>query len=174
MPNVAACTTISFSDEVYPLKYARVEVVLETDVEMPEPAIRRCVSDALTTAAHNYTFELVELEEGESTPGEISERAKAWRVPDELHMKSVKAAHRFLKAVAALNERGPAATLDEAAEEAKLSMPPVYRFVNPEYKVGAYLAPLIEVSKRDRVKVVDLTPLGRHVASRIRAGSLPS
>lgn len=53
-------------------------------------------------------------------------------------------------------------------------MPSVYRFVDPDTPAGKYLAPLLAPSKRGRAKVIDLTPLGRKVASRIHAGSLPA
>ncbi len=177
MPTIAITDQEEFSDVDFPLQGARLELVLDFAAEVPEAAFNRFLAQALRRLAERAEAgkaELTELEEGETSPGEIATEAESWSVPVDLHMKSAKAAHRFLTAIASLEERGPAPTLAEVAEKAKLSMPPVYRFVDAETPAGEYLAPLVAVSKRGRAKVIDLTPLGRKVASRIRAGTLPS
>lgn len=176
MTRYAAQTTYAFSANNWPFQHMEVEVIVDTegDAEMPNGAFEARLSEALTEVARNATFRPVALEEGEFTPGQHEATAENWTIPAGLHMKSAKASHRFLVGIAALSERGPAPTLADVADKAGLSMPPVYRFVDPSNDVGAYLAPLITVSKDGRAKVVDLTPLGRKVASRIRAGSLPS
>ncbi len=177
MPTIAITDQEEFSDIDFPLKGTRLELVVDFGTEVPEAAYGRFLAQALRSLADRAEAgkaSLTELEEGETAPGEIAADAENWRVPDDLHMKSAKAAHRFLVSIASLEERGPAPTLAEVAEKARLSMPPVYRFVDFDTPAGAYISSLVSVSKRGRAKVIDLTPLGRKVASRIRAGSLPS
>lgn len=159
---------------------AGVRITIEADLEpdqMPESAQRRALKEALDVA-RTYVHEgAVTIEArglGEPAPEELQQQAETWSIPEDLHMKSAKAAHRFLVAIASLLERGPAPTLAEVADKARLSMPPVYRFVDTDTPAGAYLDPLVTVSKRGRAKVIDLTPVGRQVASRIRAKLLPS
>lgn len=177
MPTIAISDQEAYSDIDFPLQAVRLELVVDFTTEVPEAAYGRFLAAALRRLANRAEAGkavLTKLEEGETTPGEIKADAESWRVPDDLHMKSAKAAHRFLVAIASLAERGPAPTLTEVAKKAHLSMPPVYRFVDPSLDIGQYLEPLVAVSKRGRSKVIDPTPLGRTVASRIRAGSLPS
>lgn len=174
----AVVDTVACSEIDYPLEGGEIDLRLDfVPDDLPEVAQRRFGALLLRQFADRLEAgkaEFVELEEGESAPGEIDATAEAWRVPADVHMKSAKAGHRFLVAAASLLEKGPAPTLAEIADKAGLSMPPVYRFVDLENETGAYLAPLMTVTKRGRAKVVDLTILGRKVTSRIRAGSLPS
>lgn len=177
--NRVALTHETEHDEThYPIGATSVEVVVDFAADnVPEPAQRRFFAEALRAIASRIELgegDLTELMEGERAPGDVQAEAASWQVPEELHMKSGKAAHRFLLAATELAEKGPAPTTQEVAEKAHMSLPPVYRYIDPETPAGKYLEPLIRVEKRGRAYTIDVTPLGRLVASRIRAGSLPS
>lgn len=177
MSTIAITDQLEFREAEFPLHAARLELVVDYSTDVPTAAQDRFLAASLRAFADRVEAGKAKhmmLEEGEAAPGDLAAKAAAWKVPESLHMKSGKAAHRFLLAAAALLKRGTTPTLTEIAEKAKLSMPPVYRFVDSTANVGSYLEPLIEVSKRGRAKVLDLTPLGHKVANRIQAGSLPS
>ncbi len=169
---------IEHDETQYPVAASNVEIVVDFAVnDVPEVAQRRFFAEALRRAADGVdggegTF--TELMEGEKAPGDVQAEAASWVVPADLHMKSGKAAHRFLAAAAELAEQGQVPTTQEVAQKAGMSLPPVYRYIDGETEAGAYLAPLIRVEKRGRAYTIDVTPLGRLVAQRIRDGGLPS
>lgn len=177
--NRVALTHETEQDEThYPIAATSVEVVVDFVVDgVPETAQRRFFAQALREIADEVqggAGAFTELMEGERAPGDVQAEAAAWRVPEDLHMKSGKAAHRFLAAASDLAADGLAPTTQEVAEKANMSLPPVYRYIDPESPAGKYLEPLIHVEKRGRAYTIDVTPLGRLVAKRIKEGSLPS
>lgn len=175
----------------FPLGSARIEFELElTSDDVPDVAYQRYVADALQRLAQhalegralaspsNGATAAPEAPVAQVSPAAqrkeaVAKQAEDWNVPDGLHLKSIKSAHRFLVAAASLVERGPAPSLGEVAQKARMSDPPVAKIANAETDVGQYIAPLIHVEKKGRSKIVDVTPLGRQVAGRVRAGKLP-
>ncbi len=178
MVNIAYQDTYACSDSEFPMKGLSMDLVIELACDdVPDAATRRHGAALLRVLADRMEHgkgTLIDLAPGEEKPGQNQAEADTWTIPSDLHMKSVKGGHRFLLAAAALLEKGPAPTLAEIAAKAKMSMPPLYRYLDSTDGTGAYLAPLISITKKGRAQVIDLTPLGRIIASRIRAGSLPS
>lgn len=177
--NRVALTHETQHDEThYPIGATSVEMVVDfAAANVPEAAQRRFFAEAMRMVASRIELgegEFTQLMEGERAPGDVQAEAAAWRVPEELHMKSGKAAHRFLLAAAELADGGEAPTTQEVAQKAGMSLPPVYRYIDAETPAGKYLAPLIRVEKRGRAYTIEVTPLGRLVAKRIRDGGLPS
>lgn len=178
MNRVALTHEVEHDETHYPIHATTVEVVVDFVADnVPDAARRRFFAQALHEIASKVELgegDYVELLAGERAPGDVQAEAATWAVPADLHMKSGKAAHRFLVAAAGLAEKGPAPTTQEVAEAAKMSLPPVYRYITTDNPAGKYLEPLIQVEKRGRSYTIDVTPLGRLVADRIRGGSLPS
>lgn len=169
---------ISFEASDFPLGSVRVNLDVEfTSEDVPEAAYQRYLVEALERlaqhAAEGQALPARTGTGGQTAPAKAA-KAEDWTMPEGLHLKTAKSAHRFLVAAASLVNRGPAPMLGEVAEKAKLSGPPVAKIANPKTPAGKYIAPLIRVEKRGRTKVVDVTPLGRKVASLVRAGKLPS
>lgn len=168
---------ITFEASDFPLGFVRVELDVDfTSDDVPEEAYQRLMVDALERLARHAAEGKARPPRSAATSGAATPPADAedWTIPDGLHLKTAKSAHRFLVAAASLVERGPAPTLGEVAEKAKLSGPPIAKLANAKTPAGRYIQPLIHVEKKGRSKVIDVTPLGRKVASLVRAGKLPT
>ncbi len=178
MNRVALTHETEYDETQFPILGTNIEVVVDFAADaIPESARRRFFAEALRDMADQIAAgsgSFTDLLEGEKAPGDVMAEAASWTVPSELHMKSGKSAHRFLSAAAELATGGEVPTTQEVAEKADMSLPPVYRYIDQETAAGKYLAPLIRVEKRGRSYTIDVTPLGKLVAKRIKEGSLPS
>lgn len=192
MPDVVE---LRFRDEMdfeaadFPLDSVKIDLQLGlSSDDVPDVAYQRLVAAALRRLARHAeegralarpangapAAPIVQAAPAAQGKQAVAQEAEDWSVPDGLHLKTAKTAHRFLVAAASLVERGPAPSLGEVAEKARMSGPPVAKIANSDTAVGKYLAPLIHVEKKGRSKIVDVTPLGRKVASLVRAGKLPT
>ncbi len=178
MNRVALTHETEYDETQFPIIGSNIEVVVDFAADgVPEAARRRFFAETLRDLANQIADgagSFTDLLEGERAPGDVMAEAASWSVPAELHMKSGKSAHRFLSAAAELATGGAPPTTQEVAEKAGMSLPPVYRYIDTDTAAGQYLAPLIRVEKRGRSYTIDVTPLGKLVAKRIKDGSLPS
>lgn len=160
--------SLAFGPSDFPLRSLHIELELEFATDVPKPAQKRFVSQAL-----RKVLEKVDQEDLLTSVGAPRRRRSSPQRP-LLHAKSAKSVHRFLLAVAELSREGGAPTLGEVGSKASLSGPPIAKIVNPQTPAGVYAAPLIKIRKEGHYKRITLTAKGRRVAAKVAAGELAS
>lgn len=104
-------------------------------------------------------------------PPTVQLLGSSWRAPP-LHGKALKTVHRAIAAIDSSGGRG--VTIQDLNEKTGISLPPLYKMINPEEETGEYASKFLRVTKIGRTQVIDLTSEGRHLASLVRAGKVPA
>lgn len=97
----------------------------------------------------------------------------SWEKPVDLDLRVVKSAHRLVQEVARRSDRGRAVLASDLILDGGLSAPTIGRLLREGNPGADYLARFVHISQHGRTKAIDLTPEGRVLASRIRAGVAP-
>lgn len=148
------------------------------DVEVPPRAARRIAFNVLREIADTLCEDDVHVkEEGEAPDVNdlpvVRRNGDTWRKPDGLDMRVIKSAHRVVMEVAKRGVGGRAVLASDLVGSIGLSAPTVGRLLKDGDPGYDYLKPYVTVTPHGRTKAVDLTPEGRILASKIRAGSVP-
>ena len=101
-------------------------------------------------------------------------RTDGWMQPDGLDLRIVKSAHRIILEVAERGVSGRVVLASELVGASGLSAPTIGRLLRDGEPANEYLKQYVMVTPNGRTKALDLTPAGRLLASKIRAGSIPS
>jgi hypothetical protein len=101
-------------------------------------------------------------------------RTDGWVQPDGLDLRIVKSAHRIILEVAERGVSGRVVLASELVGASGLSAPTIGRLLRDGEPANEYLKQYVMVTPNGRTKALDLTPAGRLLASKIRAGSIPS
>lgn len=96
-----------------------------------------------------------------------------WTKPDDVDMRVVKSAHRVISEVAHRSQNGRPVLAAELIQDGLISAPTMSRLMRSGEAAGQYMNPYIRVQPEGRTKAIDLTPAGKILASRIRAGIVP-
>lgn len=97
-----------------------------------------------------------------------------WNKPGELDMRIVKSAHRMVLEVAQRGASGRSVLASELVGAVGLSAPTVGRLLKDGESANEYLRQFVQATPAGRTKALDLTPKGRLLASKIRAGTVPA
>lgn len=90
-----------------------------------------------------------------------------------IDLRIVKSAHRLVQEVARRGERGRVVLAADLVSDGGLSAPTIGRLLREGNAGAEYLRRYVVVRPHGRTKALDLTPEGRLLASRIRAGAVP-
>lgn len=97
-----------------------------------------------------------------------------WDQPRGLDMRIVKSAHRMVLEVSQRGQSGRSVLASELVGAVGLSAPTVGRLLKDGEAANEYLRQFISATPAGRTKALDLTPKGRLLASKIRAGTIPA
>lgn len=164
--------------------HLKIGVSLDTaDVEIPAPARRRMAADILRDLANS-------LDEEELTPANAPgftvqtetpsaselalRRTDGWAQPNGLDLRIIKSAHRMIQEIAERGVSGRVVLASELVGSIGLSPPTIGKLLRDGEPAGEYLRQYVLVTPNGRTKALDLTPAGRLLASKIRAGSVPA
>lgn len=168
----------------FPLQAVQLKVAVSLDFganEVPPKARRRLAAQVLRDLA-------VSLDEEElvaaNAPGHILQteptelpdvgaRRDGWVQPAGLDLRIVKSAHRIIQEVAEKGVSGRVVLAAELAGTVGLSAPTIGRLLRDGETANDYLKQYVIVNPNGRTKALDLTPAGRLLASKIRAGAVP-
>ena len=168
-------------ESAWPVKafHARIDIEVEFDGDVPSKAERRFTMEALRRVLQEADAdELVllssALHKTAPTPEARDSENGKWNKPDELDLRIVKSAHRVVTEVAKRGASGRAVLASELVGSIGLSAPTIGRLLRGGEAAHDYLAQYVRVAPQGRTKALDLTPEGRMLASKIRAGVVPS
>ncbi len=145
-------------------------------VQEPSSWSKEQLNEFLGQIANEFTTTKVESAAPSApiTPPKDTE-ASPWARFDEqreqMHGKVRRSIDQVLLAVAAINERGPAASYEDVSRKAHISYATVTKMFREDHPHHDYIGALFRVTKQGRSFMVDLTQAGRTMASRIRAGA---
>jgi hypothetical protein len=170
----------------FPLQGYQVKLTISLDLgtlEVPPKARRRLAAQVL----HNLAESLDEEElVAANAPGYVVQtetpsaselalrRTDGWVQPAGLDLRIIKSAHRIIAEVAERGVSGRVVLAAELVGASGLSAPTIGRLLRDGEPANDYLKQYVLVTPSGRTKALDLTPAGRLLASKIRAGSVPS
>lgn len=109
------------------------------------------------------------------SPSELAlRRTDGWMQPNGLDLRIIKSAHRMILEIAEKGVSGRIVLAAELVESIGLSPPTISKLLREGEPANDYLKQYVMVTASGRTKALDLTPAGRLLASKIRAGSVPS
>ena len=170
----------------FPLQGYQMKVSLSLDlgeVDVPATARRRIAADILRELAD--TLDEEELQPA-NAPGytvqtetpSASElalrRTDGWMQPPGLDLRIIKSAHRMIQEVAERGVSGRVVLASELVGSIGLSPPTIGKLLREGEPASDYLRQYVLITPSGRTKALDLTPAGRLLASKIRAGSVPA
>jgi hypothetical protein len=169
----------------FPLQGLVLKAAVSLDfgvVEVPPKARRRLAAQALRDlaatldeeelVAANAPGHVLQTEPAE-LPDLSTRHANGWVQPAGLDLRIVKSAHRIIQEVAEKGVSGRVVLASELVGSVGLSAPTIGRLLRDGEPANDYLKQFIVVNPSGRTKALDLTPAGRLLASKIRAGSVP-
>lgn len=161
----------------WPLRSVKVRVSAEADFggnAVPGPAQRRSVLIALRRALENAAEEDITILSNPISSFTQREEPASWEKPSDMDLRVIKSAHRIVSEVARRSQSGRVVLASELVGSIGLSAPTIGRLLREGEKANEYLARYVVVSPHGRTKALDLTPSGRLLASKIRAGVVPA
>jgi hypothetical protein len=171
--------TESLGDDEFPATLVAVRLQLDVGLatpNVPQAAQRRIAWRLLKELMGDVQPEELQLEGlpevAEPTIAPIS--VSDWSKPGELDMRIVKSAHRMVLEVAQRGASGRSVLASELVGAVGLSAPTVGRLLKDGEAANEYLRQFVQATAAGRTKALDLTPKGRLLASKIRAGTVPA
>jgi hypothetical protein len=171
------------------LQHVDVDLQVALDfgaLDVPDAAQRRIAMQALRRIIGNMDGGDLEPGDGDS-PWRIQTRRPPprsldhalsseheWVRPAGIDMRVIKSAHRVVEEIAKRGASGKPVLAAELVQDGLVSAPTMSRLLRNDETAGQYLTPYMIVSTSGRTKALDLTPKGRLLASKIRAGVVPS
>lgn len=170
----------------FPVVGVQAKVAVSLDfggVDVPPRARRKLAAQAL----RDLIASLDEEELVAATPGQFLtpdptpllqpeqpiRRHDTWVQPSGLDLRIVKSAHRIIAEVAEKGVSGRVVLAAELVGSIGLSAPTIGRLLRDGEPANDYLKQYVTITPNGRTKALDLTPAGRLLASKIRAGSVP-
>ena len=185
MPSFQLERTESLGDDEFPATLISVRLQLDLGLashDLPQAAQRRLawrllkelIGDVQPEELHLEGLpETVEVGNGNGhgmPPISVSD----WNKPGELDMRIVKSAHRMVLEVAQRGASGRSVLASELVGAVGLSAPTVGRLLKDGESANEYVKQFVQATPAGRTKALDLTPKGRLLASKIRAGTVPA
>ncbi len=174
-------TSETLDDSDFPLKGLQMKINVSLDfgaVEVPYRASRKIAARVIRewlADAQPEDLHAVAAPQQEPTEEEPKERRPgAWDKPDGVDMRVIRSAHRMIQEVSKRGQNGRAVLASELVGLPGLSAPTVGRLLRETEPINDYLKQFILVTPAGRTKAIDLSPSGRVLASKIRAGVVPS
>lgn len=171
--------TESLGDDEFPATLIAVRLQLDVGLatpSVPQAAQRRIAWRLLKELVNDVQPEELQLEglpeTAEPTIAPIS--VSDWSKPGELDMRIVKSAHRMVLEVAQRGASGRSVLASELVGAVGLSAPTVGRLLKDGEAANEYVKQFVQATPAGRTKALDLTPKGRLLASKIRAGTVPA
>lgn len=173
----------SFGERDFPLKGITAKVTLAVELaelNVPLPALRRMALQQIQRIlAETDEDEFLALSAADVTLHSQPEPAHngnghGWTKPADLDLRIIKSAHRVVLEVAKKGESGRPVLASELVGEMGLSAPTVGRLLREGDPGNSYISRYVRIQPDGRTKSLDLTSEGRILASRIRAGVVPS
>ncbi len=162
----------------WPLRSLNIRVSVDADfgeTPMPGPAQRRAILKGVLHALGGAEEQDVTiLSNPIASFTQRKEEGSAWTRPEGIDLRVVKSAHRIVNEVCKRSQSGRAVLASELVGSIGLSAPTIGRLLRPGEQANEYLAQYLVVTPHGRTKALDLTPQGRMLASKIRAGVVPS
>ena len=179
MPSFLLDRTETLGDDEFPATLVSVRLQLDLGLatpNVPQAAQRRIAWRLLKELVADVEPEELKLEglpetlETGMPPISVSD----WNKPGELDMRIVKSAHRMVLEVAQRGASGRSVLASELVGTVGLSAPTVGRLLKEGESANEYVRQFIQATPAGRTKALDLTPKGRLLASKIRAGTVPA
>lgn len=177
----------TLGEEDYPLRgfHARVQVAMDLrDAPVPAKAQRRIALRLLRELVEEARpIDLSPLRHAMSQPAarrggdeadEPEGEPEEWDQPGDVDLRLVKSAHRVIQEVARRAQTGRLIMASDLIGASGLSAPTIGRLLREGDPAFEYLQKYVHVSQQGRTKALDLTREGRLLASKIRAGVVPS
>jgi hypothetical protein len=179
MPSFLLDRTESLGDDEFPATLVAVRLQLDLGLatpHVPQAAQRRLAWRLLKDLLADVQPEELQIEglpaTVEAGMGPIS--VSDWNKPGELDMRIVKSAHRMVLEVAQRGASGRSVLASELVGAVGLSAPTVGRLLKDGEAANQYVRQFVQATPAGRTKALDLTPKGRLLASKIRAGTVPA
>ena len=169
----------------FPLAGMQARLAISLDfgaADVPPKARRRIAAQVLRDLVNNLDEEeLVAANPSQfltpdapiSVPDVTPRRHDQWLQPNGLDLRIVKSAHRIIAEVAEKGVSGRVVLASELVGSIGLSAPTIGRLLRDGESANDYLKQFVTITPTGRTKALDLTPAGRLLASKIRAGSVP-
>jgi hypothetical protein len=189
MPSFSLERTESLGDDEFPATLVSVRLQLDLGLashDLPQAAQRRLAWRLLKELVADVQPEELHLEGLPETAndgignGHGHDQGLApisvsdWNKPGELDMRIVKSAHRMVLEVAQRGASGRSVLASELVGAVGLSAPTVGRLLKEGETANEYVRQFVQATPAGRTKALDLTPKGRLLASKIRAGTVPA
>jgi hypothetical protein len=180
------------AEAAFPVRGIHARIDIEMDfggLDVPPKAARRLALEAVRKILETATEEdltalsqpmhrTAAVPEQEAIISFTSEgeekRVDSWTKPEALDLRVIKSAHRVIQEVSRRGTNGRAVLAADLVGSIGLSAPTLGRLLRKGESANEYLKNYIVVSPHGRTKALDLTPDGRVLASKIRAGVVPS
>lgn len=171
--------TESLGDDEFPATLVAVRLQLDVGLatpSVPQAAQRRIAWRLLRELMGDIQPEELRLEGLPETaePAMAPISVSDWSKPGELDMRIVKSAHRMVLEVAQRGASGRSVLASELVGAVGLSAPTVGRLLKDGESANEYVKQFVQATPAGRTKALDLTPKGRLLASKIRAGTVPA
>ena len=179
MPTFLLDRTETLGDDEFPATLVSIRLQIDVGLatpSVPQAAVRRMAWRLLRETIADVQPEELKLEglpevvEASVPPISVSD----WAKPGELDMRIIKSAHRMVLEVAQRGASGRSVLASELVGAVGLSAPTVGRLLKEGEVANDYLRQFVQATPAGRTKALDLTPKGRLLASKIRAGTVPA
>lgn len=179
MPSFLLDRTETLGDDEFPATLVAVRLQLDLGLatpNVPQAAQRRLAWRLLKELMADIQPEELKLEGLPATveTGMAPISVSDWNKPGELDMRIVKSAHRMVLEVAQRGASGRSVLASELVGTVGLSAPTVGRLLKDGEAANEYVRQFVQATPAGRTKALDLTPKGRLLASKIRAGTVPA
>lgn len=167
----------SCDESEWPLRSIKVRISAEADFggnSVTGPEQRRAVLHAIRCALQNAEEADLTILSNPITDFSGQNGTRDWEKPEDLDMRVIKSAHRIVNEIARRSQSGRVVLASELVGSIGLSAPTIGRLLRNGEKANGYLSQYVVVSQHGRTKALDLTPKGRLLASKIRAGAVPA
>lgn len=185
MPSFLLDRTETLGDDEFPATLVSVHLQLNLGLgtpNVPQAAQRRMAWRLLRDLVADVQPEELKLE-GLPETAEVGNgnghglapiSVSDWSKPGELDMRIIKSAHRMVLEVAQRGASGRSVLASELVGAVGLSAPTVGRLLKDGEAANEYVRQFVQATPAGRTKALDLTPKGRLLASKIRAGTVPA
>ncbi len=166
----------SFEDADCALRSLHVRINAEADFggnPVPGPVQRQLIVLALRQILEKTTEEEITILSNPIVAYSERNEENGWAKPEDMDLRVIKSAHRIVSEVAKRSQSGRVVLAAELVGAIGLSAPTIGRLLRIGERANDYLAQFVVVSPHGRTKALDLTPRGRLMASKIRAGVVP-
>ena len=167
----------SYVDADCPLRSLHVRINAEADfggASVPGPVQRRLIVQALRQILEKTGDEDITILSNPIVAFTQRQEENGWAKPEDMDLRVIKSAHRIVSEVAKRSQSGRVVLAADLVGAIGLSAPTIGRLLRLGERANDYLSQFVVISPHGRTKALDLTPRGRLMASKIRAGVVPA